>query len=386
MTDVKDDVDLSEALPEADSGAEKARFRRAHQVLLAFAGGALAIWLLTGFYQVQPGQVAIQERLGQYLTNPEGKVIQIEHGLHYHLPWPIDRVSVVSLQQIYNMPVKMFNTSPAQYADFKLTLMHAGYPEQVINSVFDPYLISGDKSVAHVEMSVQFRINDPVAWLTSISHEYQTVYDPAAQGDMRNSFFEDLAQEAMIRQVAQMELQKVVGEGRNEMALGIKDGMDKAMFVPDPADATGEGKTSLGVDIRSVAISVARVPDRVKDAYDNLIAQRENAQTSRINAEAAAKGYATQAEADVNTLITNAQSDKYATIQAAQGEVDRFKQVLAQYNKAPELTRLRLFTDAATTVTQAAKRIVYANPGEKLLLTVDPPQYDANQVQGQAGR
>ena len=357
------------------------RFARAHNVLMLSVAGALLVWLLTGFYQVKTGQVAITERLGKYLQTPDGTVRQLEQGLHYHLPWPIDRVSVISVQQIYTMPVTAFNSSPAEYEDFKLVLKRQGVPEETINALFDPYLISGDKSVAHVELAMQFRISDPVAWLTSVSHDYHMGYDPSATDDMRNKLFQQLAQRAIIGKVETMKLQDVVGKGRAELVQGIQDRLQKAMAVPDPDRATAHENTSLGVQIQSIAVSDARVPDAVKGAYDNLNIQQSQAVTAKVAAKQQADSLKAQAQGEQVTMITNASSYGDNVVKLAKGEADRFQQVFEQYEQAPELTKASLYKDAAQAVAESAKRIIYANPGEPVVLTVDPPGYDAAQVQ-----
>ena len=361
------------------------RFAKAHGVLMLSLAGAALIWLLSGVYQVKTGQVAITERLGQYVTNGSGTVTELGPGLRYHLPWPIDRVSLISTQQIYTMPVTAFNSSPVEYEDFKLLLKRLGNSEDQINALFDPYLITGDKSVAHVELGMQFTINDPVAWLTSVSHDYHMGYDPTAADDMRNRLFQQLAQRAIVAQVARMDLQKVVGEGRAEMVRGIQDGLQHAMEVPDPDHAAAHASTSLGVQVQSVAISDARVPDAVKGAYDNLNTQRARADTARLGAAAQADAYKAQAQGEKDTLITNANAYKHSVTETAQGEADRFALVLEQYEQAPALTRASLYKDAAQAVAEGAKRIIYAKPGEPVVLTVDPPGYDAAQVQAQQG-
>src|SRR4051812_27122707 len=109
------DVRISE-VPEADSGGS---FARAHRILVYSLSAVVVIWLLSGFYQVRADQVAIVERLGEYIATPEGKPIQLSQGLHYHLPWPIDSVQLISTQQSMTLDVTAFNTSPSEYDEFK---------------------------------------------------------------------------------------------------------------------------------------------------------------------------------------------------------------------------------------------------------------------------
>src|SRR5579862_7408259 len=94
-----DDVSLPVLAPESPAWA------KAHFILLGFLGVGLVIWLLSGFYKVNAGEAAIVERLGYFLRNVEqepGKPSQVEWmdaGLHYHLPYPIDVVHFVPIQQ-----------------------------------------------------------------------------------------------------------------------------------------------------------------------------------------------------------------------------------------------------------------------------------------------
>src|SRR4051812_13162774 len=114
MTDLMTQDELDTA-PDAARAPEGAMFGKAHHILLLFALAALVIWLLSGFYQVKSDEVAIVERLGQYLQTPDGKAVLIEQGLHYHLPWPIDTVHKVSVQQTMTLRVNAFDTTPEQY-------------------------------------------------------------------------------------------------------------------------------------------------------------------------------------------------------------------------------------------------------------------------------
>src|SRR5438046_343354 len=84
---------------------EGSRFAKAHHILLFFTAFVLLVWLLSGIYQVKSDEVAIVERLGVYVAHEE-------NGLHYHLPWPIDTIHKVSIQQSRTLTVRAFNEPP----------------------------------------------------------------------------------------------------------------------------------------------------------------------------------------------------------------------------------------------------------------------------------
>jgi modulator of FtsH protease HflK len=359
--------------------AEGARFRRAYLILLSFTGAALLIWLLSGFYTVGTDQVAIVERLGEYQKTPAGDIEKIGYGLHYHLPWPIDRVSVISTQQIFTMKVSAFNASPAEYDNFKREWLRQGARPEVINALFDPYLITGDKNVVHADMTVQFRITDPGAWLTSVSHEYHQTYTPEAAEDMRNTLFQNLAQRELLDAVAHMTLDGVMRDSVAELQRNLVAAMQHAMKIHDPADPTGKTLIDTGITVDSVAISPPRVPDAVKPAFDNLVTQKAVAVTKINQAQAQAQSLEAKATGQKQSLIADANGDASNTVQAAKGEADRFRQVYAQYQNAPDVTRINLLNDAMQAVTGSAKRIFFVQPGQRSLIVVDPPQVDVNQ-------
>ena len=367
---------------EPTAGVQGSRFARAHHILLYFIGAVAGIWLLSGFYQVGANQEAIVERLGQYVAKGNGEIERIGPGLNYHLPWPIDRVSLISTSQKFTMKVNAFHTSPTEYEGFKNYLLKnaRGADPAILNALFDPYVVTGDKSIANIDVMVNFAINDPGAWLQSVSHEYQPTYNADAGGDMRNALFQQIAQRAIISQVARMPLERVTQEGRAELQRGVTLSLQEGLNVPDPSDVTGKAHISLGVTVQEATITYAYVPDRVKLAYEELNTKKQNAQMEQRRAAADAGGYVAKAEGEKSTMIADANSFYQTVTQAATGEADRFRQVLEQYEKAPDVTLWNVYVDAVESVTRNAKRIVLAQPGQKTVIVLDPPQYDANQV------
>ena len=373
-----------------NSGAREgagSRFMRAHHVLLYFLGAVAAVWLLSGVYQVKADQVAIVERLGEYLATPEGKAIQVEHGLHYHLPWPIDRVHVISVQRQFTLAVKAFNVSPAEYDDFKREYLKNpdnpfGANVAAINAIFNPYLISADKSVLHMEIAMQFRVADPERWLKSVSHDYHETYEPTEPGDMRNELLQQIAQRAMIVQAGQMSFNGMLLQDRDKLPGALQELLRQGMTMgaTNPADPAQREQIDLGIQVLRVEVTAVRPPDAIKSAFENVLNQLLSRDTTKSNAQAEANSMLVKAGGEKQTLITDAQSYKQTTIQAAKGEADRFSEVLTQYRNAPDVTRWNLYVEATGAVTASAKRIFFALPGQKTYIEIDPAQYDANQV------
>jgi membrane protease subunit HflK len=357
----------AEDLPPEPEGT---RFGKAHHVLMAFLGLVLLVWLLSGFYQVKADEIAIVERLGQYRSTPEGKVIQMEKGLHYHLPWPIDQVHKVSTQQTATLRVSTFDAAPDAYADFKAQMQRRGWSPQVLAALYDPYLITGDKSVVHMDISIVYRINDPEAWLNTLAYDQKGP-------DQRLQVFQELAQHAMIRQISRMTLDQALFSGLQTLPQVLQSRLQDELQIPDP-DHPGQ-KKGMGVQLQKVEIVRMVPPDPAKDAYNMVIQARSTLETTRTNAQAVHDAAVTKAQGQKTTLITDAERERTQTVEEARGEADRFKQVLVQFTANPESTRWNLFLDAARSVVKSAKRIIFAQPGQKTYIQVDPPQLDAGQ-------
>jgi membrane protease subunit HflK len=376
MTDLltQDELTTTDGTPPP----EGSRFGKAHHILLIFALAVFVIWLLTGFYQVKSDEVAIVERLGQYIQNPDGKAALVEQGLHYHMPWPIDTAHKVSVQQLLTLRVNAFDTSPDAYSEFKQQMMQQrqGTIEQ-INAVFDPYLITADKNVVHMDIAVVYRINDPEAWLNTISHTGDTANGEDSE-DMRQQMFQQIAQHAMITRVSQMKLDEALFSGLGALNATMQETLEKGMQVEDVHSASG--KLQLGVEVRRVDVIRSRPPDRVKSAYDQVQQSKANFQRMQRDALTQKESTIRMAESQKQTMLLRAEQYANEQTRQAEGEAARFSQVLKQFQQSPVSTRFNVFADTAQSIMANLKRLYVALPGQRITVTLDPPQFDANQV------
>jgi membrane protease subunit HflK len=360
---------------------EGSRFGKAHHILLAFLGLAALIWLLSGIYQVNNDQVAIIERLGTYVMDNDGHAHQVERGLHYALPWPIDRILKISTKQQRTLTVAWFNESPDAYAGVKSEFMRQGLPQALLDAIFDPYLITGDLNVIHMKLAVQYRVDDPEAWLTTVAHSDEDSDDLTGK---REDLFQEIAKHAMTSQVASMPVDTVLF-AQTGLPTTLSAAIDKAMTLPDPLDPTGKLKTHMGVHVQSVDLLAVRPPDLVRDSFDAVGRAIQQADQSRTQAKAQAYADMQDALAKTSTLQSDANAYSNQVIGAAKNEATRFSQVFAQYQKAPDVTMWNVYVDAVKSVTASATRIIFAQPGQRTTIILDPPQFDETQV-GPPGR
>jgi membrane protease subunit HflK len=360
-----------------ENAPEGSRFGRAHHILLIFLGVAAVIWLLSGIYQVNNDEVAIVERLGTYVSGGDGKAILVERGLHYSLPWPIDRIHRISTKLQRTLSVTWFNEPPDSYKDWKSDYLRRGVPQEVLSSIFDPYLITGDLNVIHMGLGVQYRIDDPEAWLTMVAHSEEDSDNVAGK---REELFQEVAKHAMTSRLGAMSVDEVLFTGQAELPTTLYEAMAKAMRLENPVETTGVGTSGLGIHVESVQLLGVRPPDNVKDKFDAVGRAIQLARMARDQAQGKADAAHTEAIAQQTTLTRDAEAYRNKVVGAAKGEAARFSQVLAQYEKAPDLTLWNVYVDAIKPITSGANRIIFAQPGQRTYIVLDPPEFDARQV------
>jgi modulator of FtsH protease HflK len=353
---------------------------KAHHVLIVFVAAALVIWLCSGLYQVNASEEALVERLGQFITEPGSKEAHVvSQGLHYALPWPIDRVHKVPVRQTRTLTVQTFNASPEAYEEFKRELRSKGWRDELLSAIFDPYLITGDKNVVHIEIAVQYRIRDSEAWLMTVSHDLGRPEGPGP----REELFQQLVAHAMITTISKLPVERILLEGREKLPNLLTAAVTDAMKiqVPDLKDAKKTTDFDLGVEIQKVDVVVARPPPLVKTAFEAVLQAQAEKEITRNRAETERTTMKNQAESDRDSMLREANAYRNQVTEAAKGEASRFSQVYSEFQKAPDITRYRLFTDTLREVSGKAERIFWVQPGQQVIITIDPPKFDAGQVQ-----
>ncbi len=364
-------------LPVAENPEPVNRFAKAHLILIYSLAAAFVIWLLTGFYQIQANQVAIIERLGQYIADDTGQPIEMSPGLHYHLPWPIDNVHIISNQQTPTLVINEFNTIPEEYKLYREAQMKSGnMTMDALNALTNPYLITADKNIINMEVRITYRIDNPPGWLNTVSH------DDAAAGstsDMRERIFRQLAQRALVKQIGNMTLEQVMFTQRAELISQLQNVMQNELQIYDTT-VRGGNLISLGINIQKVDISELRPPDAARSAFDDVARARSTQSVVVNNAKSESDAAIARATGEKSTLIAGAQSYATTAIQTAKGEMSRFQQIFEQYSANPAQARFNLYAEAVKVITDASTRIFYAVPGQRTQIQIDPPVNDAGQT------
>ncbi|MBA1444349.1 MAG: FtsH protease activity modulator HflK [Chromatiales bacterium] len=265
----------------------------------------LLIWMATGVYIIEPAERGVILRFGVYSETTQP-------GPHWHIPYPIEEVYKVNVDQITSFRHKAT-------------------------------MLTRDENIVDVELTVQSRIQDAGNYLFQDQNPEKTIRD---------------AIETSVREViGKSDLDFIMTEGRSKVAADIK-AKSQAMLV----------FYKTGLEITSVNTQPAKPPEQVKSAFDDAIKAREDKERLENKAEAYANEIVPQARGEAARQIADGKAYRDRVIAEATGEVSRFLAVLKEYEKAPRVTRERLYIDAVETVlSQSSKVMLDTKEGNSLM-------------------
>lgn len=286
-------------------------------VLLALA------WLGSGLYQIDAAETGVVTRFGAFETTTPP-------GLHWHLPWPIEKVEKVNIAEIARFPYQ--------------TLM-----------------LTKDENIVTIDVTVQYRRADPVAYSFNVRNPDQTLAD--------------VTESAIREVVGKNGLDFILGPGRAQVAQQTKE------LVQSTLTAYG-----TGVEVTSVNLQDANFPEPVQPAVRDAIKAREDRERLELEAQKYANEILPRARGEAARRLENAEAYKAEVIAEAQGETARFVQLLEEYAKAPGVTRERLYLQAMERVLGSTSKVLVTAEGSNnmMYLPLDQLLKQSKQAQNNA--
>jgi len=280
-------------------------------------GLIVAVWLASGFYIVNEGQRGVVLRFGKYLetTMP---------GPRWHLPYPAETAEIVNLSQVRTVEV--------------------GYRNTVKSKVLkESLMLTDDENIIDVQFAVQYVLNSPKDYL-----------------------FNSRAPDDSVLQAAETSIREIVGKSSMDFVLyeGRADVAAQAQkLMQEILDRYGSGIT-----ISKVTMQNAQPPEQVQAAFDDAVKAGQDRERQKNEGQAYANDVIPKARGMASRLAAEAEGYKQRVIEQAEGDASRFKQVVAEYNKAPQVTRDRLYIDAMQQImTNSSKVLIDQKSGSNLL-------------------
>jgi modulator of FtsH protease HflK len=289
-----------------------------------FGGGAgilaalvVLVWLASGFYIVDAGQKGVVTRFGKFVETTDP-------GPRWHLPYPIEAAEVVNVSGVQTVEV--------------------GYRNDVRSKVpKESLMLTDDENIVDLQFAVQYVLKDPTEYLFNNRNPNEAVKQAA---------------EAAIREiVGKSKMDFVLYEGREQIAIDARKLMQAIL-----------DRYKTGVSISQVTMQNAQPPEQVQAAFADAVKANQDRERQKNEGEGYANDIVPKARGTAARLMQESEAYKQRVIENARGEAARFTEVLAEYRKAPGVTRERLYLDAMQQVlSSSSKVLVDQKAGNNLL-------------------
>jgi membrane protease subunit HflK len=246
--------------------------------------GVVLLWLVfTSFHSISPGERGVVTRFGRYSST-------LGPGVSMTLPAPIDRVKKVDVETIRNVDMG--------------------------SSSSDDLMLTGDQNLIDLAYTVRWNIRTPELYLFQLAQPDETI--------------QEVAESAMRAVISQVTLNDAMGDRRAEIETQVAENMQRIL-----------DSYHSGIQVQGIAIKQADPPSQVNDAFKEVTAAQQDAQT----------------------YINNANAYSLQLRQKAQGEATAFDKVYAQYKLAPEVTRRRMYYETMEDVLSKIDKTIVEAPG-----------------------
>ncbi|MFT5589998.1 MAG: membrane protease subunit HflK [Bradyrhizobium sp.] len=278
---------------------------------------AAFLWLISGFFIVQEGQTAVVMTFGKVSHMTPA-------GFNWRWPTPIQSHEIVNVSSVRTVEI--------------------GYRGNAKNKQLEESLmLTEDENIIDIQFAVQYRLKNAADWL-----------------------FNNRDQEEMIKQVAESAIREVVGhskmdfvlyEGREKVALDVGQLMQQILDL-----------YKSGVQVANVTMQGVQPPEQVQAAFDDAVKAGQDRERAKNEGQAYANDVVPKARGAVSRLLQEAEGYKSRVVATSEGDASRFKQVLVEYEKAPAVTRDRIYLETMQQIfTNTSKVMIDSKAGNNLL-------------------
>nr|WP_319566356.1 FtsH protease activity modulator HflK [uncultured Rhodoferax sp.] len=280
---------------------------------------ALLIWLGTGFFIVQEGQQAVITQFGKYHST-------VGAGFNWRLPYPVQRHELIFVTQIRSVDVGR-----------DVVIKATGLRESA--------MLTEDENIVEIKFAVQYRLSDARAYLFESKDPTGAVVQAA---------------ETAVREVVgKMKMDSALSDERDQIAPRVRALMQKIL------DRYKVGIEVVGINLQQGGV---RPPEQVQAAFDDVLKAGQERERAKNEAQAYANDVIPRAVGAASRLKEESDAYKSRIVAQAQGDAQRFKSVLTEYQKAPQVTRDRMYIDAMQQIySSVTKVMVDSKQGSNLL-------------------
>jgi modulator of FtsH protease HflK len=280
------------------------------------------VWLASGFYIVVEGTRGVVLTFGKYSQ-------ETMPGLRWRMPWPIQSHEIVNLAQVRTLEI--------------------GYRNNVRTRVLkESLMLTDDENIVDLQFAVQYLVKDAKDFIFNVRRP-----DESAM------------------QIAETAMREVIGKNRMDAIL-YETQVDVANRARDLMQAIHD-RYNTGIQVSAVTIQNAQPPEQVQAAFDDAVKAGQDRERQKNEGQAYANDVIPRARGTASRLLQEAEGYKQRVMANSEGDASRFRQVLAEYAKAPAVTRERIYIETMQQVLSSTSKIMmdYRGGGNLLYLPLD---------------
>jgi len=275
------------------------------------------LWLVSGFFIVQEGQTGVVLTFGKYSHSTPA-------GFNWRWPYPIQAHEVVNVSQVRTVEI--------------------GYRSNIKNKqAKESLMLTDDENIIDIQFAVQYKLKNASEWV-----------------------FNNRDQDEMVRQVAETSIREIVGKSKMDFVL--YEGREKVAFDVSQLMQQITDRYKAGVQIANVTMQAVQPPEQVQAAFDDAVRAGQDRERQKSEGQAYANDVIPRARGAASRLLQEAEAYRSRVVANSQGDASRFKQVLVEYQKAPAVTRDRMYLETMQQIfSNTTKVMVDSKSGSNLL-------------------
>jgi membrane protease subunit HflK len=265
------------------------------------------VWLVSGIFIVQEGQNAVVTTFGKY-SHVNGA------GMNWRWPYPIQNHEIVNVSQVRTIEV--------------------GYRSNVKNKqAHESLMLTDDENIVDIQFAVQYKLKSAAEWL-----------------------YNNRDQDEMIRQVAETAIREIVGKSKMDFVL--YEGREKVAMDVGALMQQILTRYKAGVQIANITMQGVQPPEQVQAAFDDAVKAGQDKERQKNEGQAYANDVIPKARGEASRTLQEAEGYKSRIVANAEGNASRFKQVLSEYQKAPAVTRDRMYLETMQQIFTSTSKVL----------------------------
>ncbi len=268
--------------------------------------GILAVlYVLSGIYSISPNEIGVLQRFGRVIDD------KVQSGIHYAVPWPVDKVTKVPVRIVNSIVIDDFYSATGPDSTPRLFFDMTGLAS---------YCISGDNNLVNVQCVVQYTITHPVKYLF--------------RAENPKLMLRDMACNTLIHCLAAMPVDEILTRGKQAIANYLRAGLQRRLEEMD-----------TGLSVSFVELRDIKPPDRVQRFFSDVVKARIDREKMINEAESYRNERIPSAKGEAARMLEEADAYKTEVVLKAEGEADRFKKVLGQVRRQGDDARKMIYAE-----------------------------------------